>query len=60
MRQPAFAQLAKDRPDAYRVVGELNGSDSLMNEAVFVGTYPGLTSTMLERMIETLRCAPTG
>ena len=58
VRQPAFVQLAEDRPDAYRVVGDLTGSDELMHKAVFIGTYPGMTASMLERMIDVLRRTP--
>jgi CDP-6-deoxy-D-xylo-4-hexulose-3-dehydrase len=54
LRQPAFVQLRRDRPDALRVVGELTGADSLMNSALFLGTYPGLTSDMLGYVIETV------
>ncbi len=57
-RQPAFVQLAQDRSDAYRIVGDLSGADTLMHQAVFIGTYPGLTTTMIERMIDILRRAP--
>jgi CDP-6-deoxy-D-xylo-4-hexulose-3-dehydrase len=55
VRQPAFVTLRQQRPQAFRVVGDLTGADRIMNEAVFVGTYPGLTSEMLGYMIETVR-----
>jgi CDP-6-deoxy-D-xylo-4-hexulose-3-dehydrase len=58
VRQPAFVQLRADRPDAVRVVGSLDGADELMQQAVFVGTYPGLTPAMLDRMVEVLHAAP--
>ncbi len=51
VRQPALIQLRSDRPDAFRVVGNLSGADSLMHRAVFVGTYPGLSESMLERVV---------
>jgi CDP-6-deoxy-D-xylo-4-hexulose-3-dehydrase len=54
VRQPAFVQLAKDNPDAFRMVGSLAGADRLMNEAVFVGVYPGLTKGQLDRIVETI------
>jgi len=31
VRQPVFVQLKKDRPDAFRVVGNLSGADQIMN-----------------------------
>ena len=54
IRQPAFLQLRKDRPQALRVVGDLAGADELMSTAIFFGTYPGLTSKMLDYEIETI------
>ncbi len=54
LRQPAFVDLKKERPAALRVVGDLAGADRIMNECIFVGTYPGLTRPMLDYMIETV------
>jgi CDP-6-deoxy-D-xylo-4-hexulose-3-dehydrase len=54
VRQPAFVQLKKDNPNAMRVVGDLHGADRIMNEAIFVGVYPGLTKPMLDYMVETV------
>ncbi len=48
LRQPAFIQLKKDRPQAFRVVGEMTGADELMQRSLFLGTYPGLTPAMLD------------
>ena len=47
LRQPAFMQLRQENPEALRVVGEMEGSDEIMNSTLFLGTYPGLTKTML-------------
>ncbi|MEI6321703.1 MAG: DegT/DnrJ/EryC1/StrS family aminotransferase, partial [bacterium] len=71
LRQPVFVQLRKDRPDSFRVVGHdtstsqpLNssiisslfpGADAIMNQALFLGTYPGLTKEMMDYEIEILR-----
>jgi CDP-6-deoxy-D-xylo-4-hexulose-3-dehydrase len=55
VRQPVFANLRKQRPDAFRVVGDLTGADQILHEAVFIGTYPGLTPDMLGYMVETIR-----
>jgi CDP-6-deoxy-D-xylo-4-hexulose-3-dehydrase len=54
LRQPVFVQLKKDRPEAFRVVGEMTGADEIMSTALFLGTYPGLTSAMLDYEIETI------
>jgi len=55
LRQPVFVQLRKDRPDSFRMVGEMIGADAIMNQAIFLGTYPGLTKEMMDYEIDTLR-----
>ena len=55
VRQPAFVQLRQHQPDTFRVIGELSGSDEIMNDALFIGTYPGLTTAMLEMEIGVIR-----
>jgi CDP-6-deoxy-D-xylo-4-hexulose-3-dehydrase len=55
VRQPAFVSLRQQQPGAFRVVGDLAGADRIMNESVFIGTYPGLTPAMLDYMVETIR-----
>ena len=55
LRQPAFVQLRDNRPNALRVVGELSGSDEIMNTTLFLGTYPGLTEPMLNHEISVIR-----
>lgn len=54
VRQPAFVQLRRDNPGAFRVAGKLNGADRIMNAALFVGVYPGLTPAMLDYVIEVI------
>ena len=54
LRQPAFVQLRHDRPEALRVVGEMLGSDEIMNSTLFLGTYPGLTQAMLSQEIKVI------
>jgi CDP-6-deoxy-D-xylo-4-hexulose-3-dehydrase len=55
LRQPVFVQLRKDRPEAFRVVGEMKGADEIMNQAIFLGTYPGLTNEMMDYEIQIIR-----
>jgi len=55
LRQPGFVQLKKDRPQAFRVVGGLEGADEIMHRALFLGTYPGLTQAMLDYEIDVIR-----
>ncbi len=52
LRQPAFVQLKRERPDALRSVGEMTGADRIMNHTLFLGVYPGLTQEMLNYMVE--------
>ena len=39
----------------YRVVGSLDNSDKVMNSTFWVGVYPGLTTSHLDYVTETLR-----
>jgi CDP-6-deoxy-D-xylo-4-hexulose-3-dehydrase len=58
LRQPALLQVRRDDPAAVRSVGEaLPGADALMQQALFLGVYPGLTSAMLQRIQETVLAA---
>jgi CDP-4-dehydro-6-deoxyglucose reductase, E1 len=55
LRQPVFVQLRKDRPESFRVVGNMIGADEIINQAIFLGTYPGLTTKMMDYEIKTIR-----
>jgi CDP-6-deoxy-D-xylo-4-hexulose-3-dehydrase len=55
VRQPAFVQLKRDNPDAMRVSGELPVADRIMNQTMFLGTYPGLTKEMIDSMVRVIR-----
>jgi CDP-6-deoxy-D-xylo-4-hexulose-3-dehydrase len=48
VRQPAYAGLK------FRVVGDLRNSDRVMNQAFWIGVYPGLTQPMLDYVLETI------
>ena len=39
LRQPAFVDLRRTYPDSLRVVSSLEGSDDIMNNSLFLGTY---------------------
>ena len=48
LRQPAFAGTPR------RVFGELKNTDTIMNQTFWVGVWPGLTTQMLDYVVETL------
>ena len=52
LRQPAFVQLGKDRPQSIRLANSMEGSDEIMVSTLFLGTYPGLTTEMLKSEID--------
>ena len=45
-------QLRRERPETLRIVNGMAGADRIMNEAIFIGVYPGLTPAMLDYMVE--------
>ena len=52
LKQPAFVDLQNRAPESLRLIStEMPGADQLMNEALFLGTYPGLTAAMLKKEI---------
>jgi len=62
LRQPAFVTLRKQyemgdgvfAQAPLRVVGDTQGADYLMNQAVFVGTFPGLSKPQLDYVIDSI------
>jgi len=46
LKQPGFEHIPR------RVHGELTGTDTIMNQTLFIGVYPGLTGEMLEYVAE--------
>lgn len=60
-RQPAFVQLLESNPESYRISGSLPNADYIMNNAIFLGTYPGLSESMIDyicdSILEFINCA---
>lgn len=54
-RQPVFVGLRKERPESFRVATALSGADQIMNQGLFLGTYPGLSPAMLEHVVAVIR-----
>ena len=55
LRQPALVQLRHDQPYALRLATSMEGSDQIMVNTLFLGTYPGLTAEMLQAEIDVIR-----
>lgn len=71
LRQPVFVQIRRENPGAIRVIGRdtealqalgdeeigraVPGADEIMGSALFLGTFPGLTSGQLEYEIDTIQ-----
>lgn len=56
LRHPAFDDLRGDNT-AYRVVGDLPVTETIMNHTFWVGVYPGMTEAMLSIMVTELKAA---
>ena len=52
MKHPCFNQIRDT--DAYRVVGDLENTDFIMNNTFWVGVYPGMTDEKLEYMAKVI------
>jgi CDP-6-deoxy-D-xylo-4-hexulose-3-dehydrase len=46
VRQPVFSAARRTNAIPMRIVGDLAGADAIMNETLFVGTFPGMTQDM--------------
>lgn len=46
LRQPVFANARQTNSFPMRIIGALPGADAIMNETLFVGTYPGMRDDM--------------
>ena len=46
LRQPAYQNIK------YRKIGSLVNTDRIMNDAFFLGTYPGIGSKQIEYTLE--------
>lgn len=52
-RHPCFESLVPGRD--YRVAGSLENTDKIMNDAFWIGVYPGMTREKLDFMAEKIR-----
>lgn len=55
VKQPCFDEIRDT--NEYRVVGELTNSDFVINNAFWVGVYPGMTDKMIDYMAKVIKDA---
>ena len=55
IKHPCFDQFRGT--DAYRVIGDLDNTEFIMNNTFWVGVYPGMTDEMVDYMAEVIRDA---
>lgn len=53
VKQPCFDEIRNS--DAYRVVGNLEVSDFVVNNSFWVGVYPGMTDVMIDYMAQVIK-----
>lgn len=53
IKHPCFDTIRGDYTK-YRVVGDLNVTDEIMTNTFWVGVYPGMTNSMLDKMADTI------
>ena len=58
IKHPCFNQIRGT--EAYRVVGDLENTDFIMNNTFWVGVYPGMTDEMIDYMAQVIKDAVKG
>lgn len=54
LRHPAFTSM-KEAGEGFRVVGNLDRTDYIMGNTLWIGVYPGMTPEMLGYMVSVIR-----
>jgi CDP-4-dehydro-6-deoxyglucose reductase, E1 len=54
VKHPCFDAMRRDKT-GYRVIGDLLNTNSIMENAFWIGVYPGLTNEMVDYMIDVIR-----
>lgn len=54
VKHPCFDEMRKTG-EGYRIIGDLHNTDYVMNNTFWIGVYPGMEKTMLDRMILLLK-----
>lgn len=55
-KHPCFDQM-READRGYRIVGRLEHTDQIMNDAFWVGVYPGMTDEMIDYMADRIKDA---
>lgn len=55
VRHPCFDQIRGS--SAYRVVGDLKITDTIMKDSFWIGVYPGMRDAMIDRMISVIKAS---
>lgn len=53
-KHPCFDEMRQSKT-GYRIVGELNNTDRIMNNTFWIGVYPGMTDEKIDYMIAMLK-----
>ena len=53
IKHPCFDEMRRTGRD-YRVVGDLNVTDTIMTSTFWVGVYPGMTDEMIDYIAQTV------
>ena len=54
IKHPCFDEM-RVLSEGYRVVGDLNNTDLIMNNSFWVGVYPGMTDEMIDYMAKIIK-----
>lgn len=56
IKHPCFDEMRASK-EGYRVIGNLENTDCIMNDTFWVGVYPGMNDEMIDYMAEVIRKA---
>lgn len=54
IKHPCFDEM-REMGQGYRIVGKLDNTDAVMNRALWIGVYPGMTKAKLDYMVKTIK-----
>lgn len=52
-KHPCFDSIRET--DSYKVIGNLDTTDRIMNDTFWIGVYPGMTNAMIDKMIKVIK-----